>query len=205
MKKVLILLGVIAIAVAVYFFFSREHWTNYPAKNAGPWVAFGDSLTAGFGADQGHDYPTILGQRLSVKMVNKGVPGETSADGLARIGQVKELHPRVVLVCFGGNDTLNHVPFDTTFSNIGQIIDQLQADGAFVVLVGVPSASIRDKYEKRFKSLAKEKQTLFIPDILKGVLGTPNLMSDYVHPNDEGYKKIAERFDDLLLPYLHNL
>jgi acyl-CoA thioesterase-1 len=204
-KKLLVLLVFIALAAAGYFLFTPDKWTNYPAGNTGPWVAFGDSLTAGYGADSGRDFPAILGQRLGVKMVNKGVPGDTSADGLKRIDEVKELHPRVVLLCFGGNDTLTHVPFNTTFSNIGQMIDELQANGAFVVLIGVPSASIRDKYDKRFKTLAKEKHALFIPDILKGVLGTPDLMSDYVHPNNEGYKKIAERFDDLLLPYMHKL
>jgi len=122
-----------------------------------------------------------------------------------RLDEILRLQPRVVLLCLGGNDGLQQLPTDKTFANLSAIIDRLQAQGSFVVLIGVRSASISDRYASHFKKLAKEKHVLFVPNILSGILGTPNLMSDYVHPNEDGYKAIAERLEKILTPFLPNL
>ena len=80
------------------------------------------------------------------------------------------------------------------------MIDAFHQSGAFVVLIGIRSASVRDKYSAEFKSLAKDRHVLLVPNILAGVLGKPDLMSDYVHPNDQGYAVIAERLEKVLEP-----
>ncbi len=80
-----------------------------------------------------------------------------------------------------------------------------QQNGSFVVLIGIRSASISDRYSSPFRKLAKEKHVLFVPNILSGILGTPHLMSDYVHPNEEGYNAIAERLEKILTPLLPQL
>ncbi len=153
----------------------------------------------------GSDYPTLLSKKIGRPILNKGVPGETSENALSRLEEIVRLQPRVVLLCLGGNDALQQLPLDKTFANISTIIDRLQQNGSFVVLIGIRSASISDRYSSPFKKLAKEKHVLFVPNILSGILGTPHLMSDYVHPNEEGYNAIAERLEKILTPLLPQL
>jgi lysophospholipase L1-like esterase len=140
-----------------------------------------------------------------MSIINQGKPGDTSQHGLARVDDVLKLDPRVVLLCFGGNDSLQSLPKDQTIANIGAMIDRLTRHGSFVVLIGIRSASVRDKNESLFKKLAREKKVLYVPNFLKGVLGDPSLMSDYVHPNDAGYAFFAARFEKILQPYLPQL
>ena len=180
-------------------------YVNLPPTARGDWMAFGDSLTAGYGANEGGDYPAQLAQRLRVKIRNLGVPGHTTADGLARIDQALQLQPRVVLLCLGGNDALRSVSPDETFANLGTMIDRFHQAGSFVVLLGVRSVGLSDKNAKRFEQLAKSKRVLLVPNLLDGILFTPSLMSDEIHPNDKGYAKIAERLEAALLPLLPRL
>lgn len=180
-------------------------YANFPPAARGEWVAFGDSLTQGVGANEGGDYPNQLGQRLRLKIRNLGVAGHTTDDGLARVEQATQLQPRVVLLCLGGNDTLRGQSADRMFANLGTIIDRFHQSGAFVVLLGVRSAGLTDKHAKRFEQLAKEKRVLLVPNILDGVLFSPSLMSDQIHPNDAGYAKIAARVEAALLPVLPKL
>ncbi|MEO5804190.1 MAG: GDSL-type esterase/lipase family protein [Verrucomicrobiota bacterium] len=207
MKLWKILAGVLLLAIGIFTFRAcrTTNYTNFPPRATGDWVAFGDSLTSGFGASAENDYPTLLSQKIGRKILNQGMPGETTDNAIRRVEEIVRLQPRVVLLCFGGNDGLQQLPMDKTFANLSTLIDRLQTSGSFVILIGVRSASIRDRYEKEFKKLAKEKRVLYVPNILSGVLGSPNLMSDYVHPNDEGYKAIAERLEKILKPMLPNL
>jgi lysophospholipase L1-like esterase len=101
---------------------------------------------------------------------------------------------------------LQNLPRDRMFANIGAMIDRLQARGTFVVLIGIRGTNlVRDKNAKGFKQLAKEKEVMHVPNILDGILTQPSLMSDYVHPNDAGYQKIAERLASELKPLLPKL
>src|ERR1043165_3625858 len=92
-------------ALLVYWFWPEGSWRyhNLPPTATGPWVAFGDSLTEGYGASSSGGYPAELSKRLGIPIQNLGVAGETSEDGLKRIEAVEALQPRVVLLCFGGN------------------------------------------------------------------------------------------------------
>jgi acyl-CoA thioesterase-1 len=206
MKRLLLIFTVVGIGLGV-FFATRGPvgYANFPPQGGRVWVAYGDSLTSGYGASEGNDYPSLLAKKLGIPIQSVGAPGQASADALAHVGQVAQMQPRVVLLCFGGNDTLQSVPHAETFQNLAQVIDQLQAVGAFVVLIGIRSASVRDKYHSEFKTLAREKRVLLVPNILGGVLGNPSLMSDYVHPNDQGYAAIAERLEKVLRPLLPEL
>lgn len=181
------------------------NYINLPPTANGPWVAFGDSLTEGVGATGGNDYPAMLSRELGVTITNLGRSGNTTADGLGRVEEIATLDPRVVLLCLGGNDSLNGQSRAQAFANLGAIIDRLHRAGSFVVLIGVRSASLRDHNEERFAQLAKEKQVFHIPDILKGVVFKPVYMSDAIHPNDAGYQKIAERLAKELKPLLPRL
>ncbi len=204
--KIIAFLLVLSVgALLVFRSCQPTKYANLPPSASGDWVAFGDSLTSGFGAAQGNDYPTLLSRKIGRPIRNGGVPGQTTENALQRLEEIVRLQPRVVLLCLGGNDGLQHLPMDRTFANLSAIIDRLQAGGSFVVLIGVRSASISDRYAKPFQNLAKEKQVLLVPNILSGILGTPNLMSDYIHPNDDGYKAIADRLEAILNPILPKL
>lgn len=197
-----IVLGAIWLSAS---FFSKPSYVNYPPTKGQTWVALGDSLTAGVGAGPGQDYPSQLGKRLGQGIINRGVPGDTTADALERIWQVEELDPRVVLLCLGGNDSLRQTPMDQTLLNLSAIIDRLQSKGAFIILIGIRSASVFDQFEKPLESLAKRKGALYIPNFLKGVLGNRKLMADQIHPNAEGYSRIADRLEKILRPHLPQL
>jgi lysophospholipase L1-like esterase len=162
-------------------------------------------LTEGHGASEGHAYPAVLSANLGVPILNLGASGATSAEGLRRLDAVVKQRPRVVLLCFGGNDALNQVPLTRTIANLGAIIDGLQAEGSFVVLIGIRSASLRDRNEEHFARLAREKRVLYVPDLLRGLAFKPVYMSDAIHPNDEGYKRIAARLEKGLRPLLPEL
>ncbi len=203
--KIFVLLALTAVGVLIFKQCRKTSYTNFPPHATGDWVAFGDSLTSGFGASQGNDYPTLLGKNIARKILNKGIPGETTENALQRVEEIIQLQPRVVLLCLGGNDGLQQLPIDKTFANLSAMIDRLQASGSFVVLIGVRSASIIDHYAGSFKKLSAEKHVLYVPNILSGVLGSPSLMSDYIHPNDDGYKAIANRLGTILTPLLPQL
>ena len=206
MKRLLAVATVLALGLGLFVTFRSERgYVNFPPANGTTWVAFGDSLTSGQGASEGNDYPAVLGKKLGIPILNLGTPGATTQNALGKVDEVLNAKPRVVLLCFGGNDTLNGVPHQQTFGNLTRIIDQLQQAGAFVVLLGIRTASVRDKYRSEFNKLAKQKRVLLVPNILDGVLGNPGLMSDYVHPNDQGYAAIAERLETALAPLLPEL
>lgn len=206
-RRTLILGSLVALSVLLYAFWParRWEWRNFPPAATGPWVAFGDSLTLGTGAENG-GYPALLGPRLGVTLQNLGAAGETTTDGLRRVAEIETLQPRVVLLCFGGNDVLRGQSREQMFANLGAMIDRLHAQGSFVVLIGIRGASaLRDGNAASFRKLAEEKQVMHIPNLLDGLLSTPSLMSDYVHPNDAGYEKIAARLEAELRPLLKKL
>lgn len=180
-------------------------YRNYPPTATGPWIAFGDSLTAGYGADKGKDYPTLLRKKLGVTIENQGVVGQTTGQALNRLDGAASAQPRVVLLCLGGNDGLQQISRTTMFENLGRMIDRFHAAGSFVVLIGVRSTTIRDKNEEGFEELADKKHVLLLPDILQDTFTDPRLMSDEVHPNDAGYEVIAERFAKTLRPLMDKL
>ncbi len=207
LKKLLLILAGLAGATALFLWLGSRpgDYVNLPPSASGAWVAFGDSLTEGYGSSPGHDYPTLLSQRLGIVITNFGRSGDTTSNGLKRLEEVARLQPRVVLLCLGGNDSLNGEPHQQTFANLAAIIDRLHRAGSFVVLIGVHSASLRDRNEEHFARLAKEKRVFYVPNLLKGVLFKPVYMSDAIHPNDEGYNRVAERLEKLLRPLLPKL
>jgi len=205
-KRIVILLLLIAAIIGVFIWFGDGYdYRNLPPTADGPWVAFGDSLTEGYGASPGYDYPSLLGKRLGIDIQNLGKTGETSEDGLNRIDSVVAVKPRVALLCFGGNDALQGKPVSQTTANLAQIIDRLHGEGSFVVLIGIRSASLRDRNESDYEKLARQKEVLYVPDMLKGLAFKPIYMSDAIHPNDAGYARIAERLDKALKPVIARL
>jgi lysophospholipase L1-like esterase len=157
-------------------------------------IAFGDSLTAGYGAATGDDYPARLTSLIGDTVVNAGVSGDTTEAALVRVdGDVIARNPRIVLVGLGGNDFLHGVDGPSTESHLRTIVRKIQSSGAMVVILGFRFPSITTRYEKIYDRVAREERCLLIPDILHGILNDPALKSDEIHPNARGYQLMAER------------
>jgi len=184
-------------ATAVVIFFKPSKITNYPSQGNAI-IMFGDSLTVGIGASEGNSLPELLSKKINQPIINMGMRGETSRDGLMRVKTDTDEHPRVVLVLFGGNDYLQEVPSGETFKNIDAIVTKIQQSGAVVVLLGIQGGILSDPYESEFKKIAKNRGALYVKNVLDGIIGNEDLMFDEVHPNDKGYALIAKK----ILPVL---
>lgn len=200
-RKTITIIGALVLVGALigYYFWPKEpvRITNYPSQGTDI-VAFGDSLVVGDGSDQGDDFVSLLSQDIGEPIINLGVDGETTAQGLARISALDAYHPKIVLLLLGGNDALQKVSIDETFQNLSEIIQNIQHRGAIVLLLGVQGGLLSDPYASRFQKLAQEYGTAYVSNVLSGLFGNPQYMSDEVHPNDAGYAIIAKRVEPVL-------
>ena len=157
-------------------------------------IAFGDSLTSGYGASAGEDYPSRLSAMSGLPIVNAGRSGDTTESALARIeDDVLSGNPRIVIVGLGGNDFLNGMAVQSTEANLRTIVRKIQGTGAMVVLLGFRFPSLTANYEKMYERIASEEGCLLIARTLKGILTDPALRSDQIHPNARGYDLMAQR------------
>jgi len=188
-----------AVAVALLAFAACGRNNTWKITNAYPQgvavVALGDSLTSGYQMAPGESYPEQLSARIGRPILNRGVSGDSTAEGLARLERdVLDENPRIVIVGLGANDMLRRQPIDPAFANLRAIVDRIHAKGALVVLLGVDGRLYGD-WGPRYRALARETGCVYVPDLLDGVFGDPRLMYDQIHPNAKGYAKIAERLD----------
>ena len=196
-KKLFLVIGCIFIFLIyqiVNLYGGQYPIVNFPPK--GPViVVLGDSLTEGIGASSiENGYVGVLERRLGITIVNRGVSGNTTADALARLDtDITPLHPNIVIVLLGGNDYLKHIPQQETFTNLKQVITKVEGEGAVVLLLGVRGGLLHDKFGDDFKTLARETGSIYVPNVLDGIFGNAKLMSDEVHPNDDGYMRIADK------------
>jgi len=166
-------------------------------------ICFGDSITYGYGAKPGEDYPTALAKLVKAPVINSGIDGDTTTEALLRFkADALDRDPFLVIIEFGGNDFLRKTPMEVTLSNMRQMIEQAQASGAMVALVDISAGLFLRDYRIAFKKLADEKNTIFIPQILNKIVTNPSLKSDFLHPNGEGYKLVARRIYCAVEPYL---
>lgn len=178
---------------ALYFLWPAPKITNLASRGTNI-IAFGDSLTAGYGAATGEDYPARLASISGVNIINAGVSGDTTDSALARIDtDVLARDPRVVIVGLGGNDFLRGMPIATTEQNLRAIVGKIQSAGAMVVLLGFSFPSLQANYEKTYETIAHDKHCLLVPNLLRGIETDPQLKSDEIHPNARGYQLMAER------------
>ena len=183
-----------------------------PAGAATRILAFGDSLTAGLGLTPGQAFPARIQARLAAEgiaaeVVNAGVSGDTSADGLARLDWALADRPDAVVLELGANDALRGIDPKVTYANLDQILTRLQASGAKVLLVGMlaPPNWGRDyqrEFDAIYRRLADKYRVPLYPFILDGVVLQPQLFQqDGLHPNAAGAEVIAEK----MTPYVARL
>ena len=165
-------------------------------------ICFGDSLTYGTGASTGMDYPSQLSQMIGKPVINRGIPGDTTASALRRLNRdVLSGNPDMVLITLGGNDLKNGVARNSAFRNLELIVQAIQKQGSKVIIGGLKFPGIDRGFGAGYENLASQTGAALISNIFEGVAEDPNLMSDPIHPNNFGYRIIARRFHDAILSY----
>jgi len=176
-------------------------------------VCFGDSLTAGYGADPGQSYPDYLQADLDAmgykyRVVNEGISGNTTKDGVNRLDSILALKPAVVVVEFGGNDGLRGLRIEDSRINMDKIVATLKASGTKVVLAGITlPPDYGPDYIKQFNAtyamLAAKYHVPLLPFLLNGVFGVDGMMqADRTHATSDGNKVVAQNVLPLINPLL---
>jgi acyl-CoA thioesterase I len=178
-------------------------------------VVLGDSLAAGYGVGPGQAFPALLQKKIDTAgwpwtVVNAGVSGDTSADGLARIDWILKGKVDVLIVELGGNDGLRGLPVAGTASNLQSIVDRLlqKYPQARVVIAGMqmPPNIGQDyaaAFQNIFPALAAKNHAALVPFLLAGVGGKPELnQADHIHPTAAGHEIVAENVWKILKPVL---
>lgn len=205
MKKIgLVLLLAVAGFTGYQFWGGKaEHKIRNVPLSVSRIVCFGDSLTYGIGASTGLDYPSRLAEMTGIEVINSGVSGDTTERGLARLKEdVIDYEPDVVLITLGGNDLKNRVEKNAARENLINIIKNIQDAGALVIIGGLDIPIYGRGFSEMFESVARETGAVLIPNIFKGIFGKRSLMSDTIHPNDNGYKIMTSYFYQALEPYI---
>jgi acyl-CoA thioesterase I len=172
-------------------------------------LAFGDSLTAGLGVMPEQAFPARLQARLATEgiaaqVLNAGVSGDTTADGVARLDWALADRPDIVLVELGANDALRGIDPKLTRANLDKILTRFQASGAKVMLLGMLApANWGREYQQEFAAiypdLAKQHNVPLYPFFLDGVATDPTLnQPDGLHPNAKGAEIIADKIAPLV-------
>jgi len=163
-------------------------------------LAFGDSLTFGTGATPAESYPAVLERLIGRRVVNSGVPGEVTGEGLSRLTEVLDKEkPALLILCHGGNDMLRHLDKQLTAGNLRAMIRLAQERGVAVVIISVPSPGLALSPPTFYRETAAEMKIPFDENTLAKVLSDSSLKSDYIHPNAAGYRRLAESIADFLV------
>lgn len=176
---------------------------------------FGDSITAGYGIDTEDAFPALIQNKLdsnnfNYRAVNAGLSGETSAGGLRRVDWVLQQSVDIFVLELGGNDGLRGVDPADTKRNLQGIINIVREKNPniTVILTGMEAPpnmgqNYTDTFRDVYRDLARENDLQFIPFILEGVAGIPELnLPDGIHPTEEGHEIVADLVWETLYPLL---
>lgn len=198
MNKITILAILVLFVISILVFMKEDGGgvdKKLSLKEGSVILAFGDSLTYGFGVKRELSYPSIIQSRTSFKVINAGVNGEVSAEGLKRLPLFLEKKPDLVILCHGGNDIIRNLPAKELKQNLLTMIQRIEQSGAEILFVGVPNFDLFgfDTHEV-YEEIAEETGVVFESKVLTTISKDRSLKSDYVHPNEKGYEKMAEAF-----------
>ncbi len=184
-----------------------------PNSNRPILVCFGDSITAGYGLQQGEAYPDFLQKLLDArgyayKVVNLGTSGATTKDALATLPDVLRLHPAIVIVEFGGNDGLRGLPVAQTRANLDQVLTALERAHVKILLAGITlppdyGPDYIRSFDEIFRDLAARHHVAFVPMLYKDLVHVPGtIQGDGIHPTVKGSAIIAGTLFPVLKPLL---
>ncbi len=162
-------------------------------------LAFGDSLTRGTGAEPGQDWPRALEQLSGHPVINAGIPGEVSSEGLKRLpGLLDEHQPALVILLHGGNDLLRKWPQQETAANLQRMIRIIRKRGAQVILVAVPRPALLLSDARLYAEVAGKEKVPLLENSLSNLLGSSIYRSDSIHLNAAGYRQLAEQIHEFI-------
>lgn len=175
-------------------------------------LAFGDSLTAGYGLPAGEAFPVKLEAALRAKghdvaIINGGVSGDTAGDGLARLEWTLGDDIDAAIVAFGGNDVLRGLQPAQAEEALDGMLGILEQRGLPALLAGMLAppnlgADYSAAFNAIYPRLAEKRGVLLYPFFLDGVAAVPKLnQADGIHPNSEGVDVIVAR----MLPHVEEL
>jgi acyl-CoA thioesterase-1 len=178
-------------------------------------LILGDSLSAGYGIDPEQAYPALLQKKidaagLDFTVVNAGVSGNTTADGLQRVDWLLKRKIDVLFLELGGNDGLRGLPVAAAKANLQSIMDRIRQKypKVKIVIAGMKmppnmGADYVDAFDDIFPKLATDNHVALVPFLLEGVAQDPNLnLPDGIHPNPEGQKIVADNVWKIVRPIL---
>ena len=162
-------------------------------------LAFGDSLTFGTGANEDESYPAQLEKLIGRRVVRAGMPGEVTAQALARLPAALDEHaPRLLLLCIGGNDFLRRLGNRQAEQNVREMVKLARSRGIAVLLIGTPEPGFTVSPPAFYAGIAKEYRLPYEEGVIGQVLKDHTLKADPIHPNARGYRVIAERLAETL-------
>lgn len=162
-------------------------------------LAFGDSLTAGVGTDKSSSYPSVLARLSDLEVVNAGISGETTNEGVVRLPKVIDRYnPSLLILLEGGNDILRNRNYEKIERNLDQMIQIALERDIQVVLIGVPEKSLFSDSAPFYSELAEKYDLAFEPSLVADLMRSPSKKSDSIHFNKEGYADMAEGIYTLL-------
>ncbi|NVK22519.1 MAG: arylesterase [Kangiellaceae bacterium] len=162
-------------------------------------LAFGDSLTDGVGVGREDSYPSVLSRLTGLDVINAGISGETTEQGVARFASLLDQHqPQLVIVLEGGNDILRNKDLLQTKDNLATMIEQAQALHIQVLLLGVPEKSLFSDSAPLYQELAEQYNLAFDGEIIASMLKKQKYKSDPIHFNQLGYQVLAQEVYQLL-------
>ena len=210
MRYLLIVVFLIITSVGAVFYFGKKDTNKIINKTAEAdttreykIIAFGDSLTAGYGVNLNESYPAILEKYLKVintniKIINAGVSGETTTGGLDRVDFIISQKPQLVLLGLGANDMLRSINPDVTKTNLEKIIIALKENDIPMVILGMKAQigngfAYKKKFDSIYADLSAKYDLPLVPFFLENVILVKDLnINDGIHPNRQGYEKIVK-------------
>jgi len=163
-------------------------------------LSFGDSLTYGFGANPQESYPVLLSNKTGLKVINAGVNGDTSEEGLKRLAPyLEDPSVKLMILFFGGNDILQKKSMTSLKANLKTMINMAKAKNIDVLLVSVPNITLFGLSAlELYEEVAEEEEVPLLSGMLAEILSDPSLKSDQIHPNAQGYSVMAEQIFESL-------
>jgi lysophospholipase L1-like esterase len=163
-------------------------------------LAFGDSLTFGTGANSEHSYPAELARLTGLTVINAGIPGEVTAQGVRRLPALLDRYkPQLLLLCHGGNDLLRKIGTAMTRDNIEKMISEADQRNIPTLLIGVPQPALMFlEAAPIYNEIAEQHGLVYEGEILPEVEADNKLKSDRIHPNAAGYRRMADAISQLL-------
>ena len=196
MKYILIAL---AITLILFGFTKKDSdiQTLHPQNSI---LAFGDSLTYGYNAKPTESYPSVLSTMTGLNVINAGISGDTSKDGLRRLEKyLEDPSIKLMILCFGGNDMMQKISVTLLKNNLKTMIQMAKAKSIDVLLISIPNLTLFGLSPlSLYEDISNEENVPLLSGLLADILSTPSLKSDQIHPNALGYRKMAEKIYEKL-------